>query len=539
MKPLSRVLAALLALNLSTASAAPLPRPSYSDILLPNSGAPAPAPSSGSQVSVASVIGSCTPADRSVLIGGNNSVSDFAVPGNLKNVMALGRTALYASAFAVNNMIADGDAKVPSGSPALGQQIMGTFANTGPGIGEEFYDTYATPDLPGSAHNDGGALNAVNGPAQAAEIGWKPSIMMMNINYTGTTQFLAPGDVTQFQTASADILKTYQSVKYVYPYIDGGSSSDWSASTTYWPLAKSMIQAAGGVGIDVPVGLPFAAGTNPIFLASIVNEIQWANSAGVVTVLLLTPYASSPPSGVLGQFAPDNQFLVNTKRLIEYLKNNYALPSAYVVSNYSGVATVNGAQVTANEVGSDTDGKDPSVAFVARWVAENAPTSHLVPLPAGSEQAGPVPCAAAMANGLPATRVSLGASGLGLGSMAYEDTNNFHLYGGTFYGNPVFTQDMEMAPTKSLALGFGGATVGYVHGDGAGTVTIDPGSASGTVKVPQGGLVTPQLTFDPSGFAPASSSSSGCTPGQAAWDTNYFYICTATNTWKRTALSSY
>ena len=37
---------------------------------------------------------------------------------------------------------------------------------------------------------------------------------------------------------------------------------------------------------------------------------------------------------------------------------------------------------------------------------------------------------------------------------------------------------------------------------------------------------------------PASASATG-TVGTVAWDTNYFYVCTATNTWKRSGLSSW
>lgn len=40
------------------------------------------------------------------------------------------------------------------------------------------------------------------------------------------------------------------------------------------------------------------------------------------------------------------------------------------------------------------------------------------------------------------------------------------------------------------------------------------------------------------GSAPAASSSPGV-PGQIAWDGSYFYLCTGTNQWKRTALSSW
>jgi hypothetical protein len=38
------------------------------------------------------------------------------------------------------------------------------------------------------------------------------------------------------------------------------------------------------------------------------------------------------------------------------------------------------------------------------------------------------------------------------------------------------------------------------------------------------------------GQAPAHNNSAG-TVGQVAWDNGYFYVCVATNTWKRVALN--
>jgi hypothetical protein len=37
---------------------------------------------------------------------------------------------------------------------------------------------------------------------------------------------------------------------------------------------------------------------------------------------------------------------------------------------------------------------------------------------------------------------------------------------------------------------------------------------------------------------PASASATG-TAGEIAWDANYIYVCTATNTWKRTAITTW
>ena len=37
---------------------------------------------------------------------------------------------------------------------------------------------------------------------------------------------------------------------------------------------------------------------------------------------------------------------------------------------------------------------------------------------------------------------------------------------------------------------------------------------------------------------PASATATGAT-GEICWDANYIYVCTATNTWRRTAISSW
>jgi len=37
---------------------------------------------------------------------------------------------------------------------------------------------------------------------------------------------------------------------------------------------------------------------------------------------------------------------------------------------------------------------------------------------------------------------------------------------------------------------------------------------------------------------PASATATGTT-GEIAWDANYIYVCTATNTWKRTAIATW
>lgn len=49
---------------------------------------------------------------------------------------------------------------------------------------------------------------------------------------------------------------------------------------------------------------------------------------------------------------------------------------------------------------------------------------------------------------------------------------------------------------------------------------------------------TSDLEIAANAGAPASSTATG-TAGQVAWDADYFYVCTATDTWKRVALATW
>ena len=69
------------------------------------------------------------------------------------------------------------------------------------------------------------------------------------------------------------------------------------------------------------------------------------------------------------------------------------------------------------------------------------------------------------------------------------------------------------------------------YGSGSNTATI--GNVDTTLFVARGSTL--RLTTSKT---PASASAAG-TAGDMCWDSSYFYICVATNTWKRVALSSW
>ena len=63
----------------------------------------------------------------------------------------------------------------------------------------------------------------------------------------------------------------------------------------------------------------------------------------------------------------------------------------------------------------------------------------------------------------------------------------------------------------------------------------DSDTLTGSFSVDVSG-VTGEITLE--GSAPASATSSG-TAGDIRYDSNYLYVCVATNTWKRSALATW
>jgi hypothetical protein len=95
----------------------------------------------------------------------------------------------------------------------------------------------------------------------------------------------------------------------------------------------------------------------------------------------------------------------------------------------------------------------------------------------------------------------------------------------------VYVQPPYIGATNSYGLFFNGAfpqgSIAAASGSPLSFVTSGGAGFSfsgGTVSIPS----------EP----PGSSSATG-TAGTITWDSNYVYVCVATNTWKRSALSSW
>ncbi len=99
------------------------------------------------------------------------------------------------------------------------------------------------------------------------------------------------------------------------------------------------------------------------------------------------------------------------------------------------------------------------------------------------------------------------------------------------FGRSTATQTIKISAAATASGKTNTVNIGNAGASGS-TTNINIGGGVGTCTTTiDGDLVIPNET-------PASATAAG-TAGQIVWDTNYIYICTATNTWKRVAIGTW
>lgn len=152
--------------------------------------------------------------------------------------------------------------------------------------------------------------------------------------------------------------------------------------------------------------------------------------------------------------------------------------------------------------------------------------------------------------GLGVTPSAWGASryAIDMGSNAYVGgtalshlTNNVYFNGTNFIYKTTATSGMYQIAGNahqwySAASGTAGNAITFTQAmtlDASGNLLVGT-TTSGASKL----VVNSDSIQVNTAKTPASASATGTT-GQIAWDSNYVYVCVATNTWKRTALSTW
>jgi len=134
---------------------------------------------------------------------------------------------------------------------------------------------------------------------------------------------------------------------------------------------------------------------------------------------------------------------------------------------------------------------------------------------------------------------------LGFGNTLTRDgqgqpSANLPMNGFKHTGATVASASGEYVVYQQITSGLLNATFIDLAATGNLTVTGNvsvSGSLTTTLSV-VGPTVVANAVIIIAGHAPATASSAG-TAGTMAWDTSYFYVCTATNTWKRVAIATF
>ena len=117
-------------------------------------------------------------------------------------------------------------------------------------------------------------------------------------------------------------------------------------------------------------------------------------------------------------------------------------------------------------------------------------------------------------------------------------TNYLNIWG--TYSGPPTTSSTSTGLSASMNLGAPNAFIAHTNGserariDSSGRLLVGTGSDSGGALFQVNGDRIRVGTAK----TPATSGATGTT-GEIAWDADYIYVCTATNTWKRSAIATW
>jgi hypothetical protein len=251
--------------------------------------------------------------------GGVAGINDLANPANSANYRAAGG-GLYLHGRAWNKL--DDHQK---------RQILSAFrgapvgVETGWGVGghvkawakqlkEKYLDYGIRPDFI--------AVNAFAGNNRPTPGAWKEYVDAMRAVGLPTSTHVLP--TFEYQNFKSNI-KTLRS--------NTVSSS---------PDFQEIIQAAGGLVMDTPPR--YSMHREQAYRDWVTDAIQWANSRGLVSVVILSPWNSG------------KRWNEDTRQYLEYLGSHNAVPTALVCENYANPELPNYPNPVGNE-------RDPSTAL--------------------------------------------------------------------------------------------------------------------------------------------------------------------------------
>lgn len=316
--------------------------------------------------------------DKTVFVGAIVGAYQLGTPVNSRKLRSTRRAGLYMQQIGLDHLI-NLTSNGFNGSVKAGKAVVTTFHGTGPGLFEGFLDSYSTPSVPAADDN---YTRTDLWRAWASEIGFKPSIFMLNMNSHGTasTEIFTARDVQDVTEATTDIKSITPTIKLVLPYVSPNSGVYGNFDTDfYWSTARQVALQQGGFGIDVPVG--YFLNNSPAYRKVVIDMLRWALQNHLTVLVLLSPYSTNKVDCTATntcQFSPDPHFMSSVKEIVHRVHKGGADPTIWAVVNYS-------EQVASPQPGTDdkmSSRYSPNtILAVASWIADNASTS---PYPASA-----------------------------------------------------------------------------------------------------------------------------------------------------------
>ena len=300
------------------------------------------------------------------MIGGLGGWTDLTNASNVAELLATGRVGLY-----VQESLLDPRNNNEWGNPSSNATIDGVFGLTAGQLGNDEYEgDFYPPEAPGYWDPNATELD-LNYPMAALPAANLPLPDATTVNLGGV--FNSPDDWYTFfndpnnlqlwlayvggsRQHGAEIVSPVFAPNGYTPY--GTFTWDPNFLDSTYDGLRQMAIAGGGLCIDSPPGYVLPLAVYPTleseYMSFIEQEINWANSQGLRSSVILDPYYD------------DSTYASDVKAFVGTLETAGALPGQFIVENY------NPGALSTLDIGSDTDPN--SLAGVALWLAENVAT---------------------------------------------------------------------------------------------------------------------------------------------------------------------
>ena len=292
--------------------------------------------------------------DQQVLVGGLQGFADLDDPSSVSALLATGRAGLYMHQSDVFN--AEDNWAIP-GLPTSDQLpgVLQTFAAEGGDAENELgFDARNETDIEGRAYS----LNE--------QAGYTSAFANVNLDYqNGGGAALSPFsslDGLAIWDTRVDEART-MGIENLAPVLSPNTqfllTPGWYSPT--YDVARQEALYGGGIAVDAPpeyfytIGASWGVGA--AYQQFTEQEIQWGNSQGIRTTYIVSDNSA------------EGSFLQDTQDLVAKLVQDGAVPSQWVVENYTVPAPAGYQNTVGPETSPQTD------AGIALWLAQNAPVT--------------------------------------------------------------------------------------------------------------------------------------------------------------------